>query len=226
MMSITKERHMPSELYQKILDIRAPRRDRRIPAHINTATFLPGFRREQLATLFQVLGYTSGAEIGVAGGHYSETMSKANPGVHIHCVDPWMKYRGNRQSKNNARQEQAYQNARTRLAPYNITYCRMLSAPAAETIPEGSLDFVYIDGNHQYEFVKQDLELWSRRVRSGGIIAGHDYYSFLNNGVIRAVDEHVATHDITEWYLTDDRWARSARTGEWNCTCSYFWIKP
>jgi len=217
---------MPSELYHTILSIQSPRHVRRVPPHINTATFLPSFRRDHLAKLFHVLGYKTGAEIGVAGGHYSETMSLANPGVHILCVDPWAKYRGNRQSRNNAGQEETYRNAQERLAPYNVTFCRMLSAPAAETVPEESLDFVYIDGNHQYDYVKQDLELWGRRVRSGGIIAGHDYYSFLNNGVIRAVDEYVAEHGITEWYLTDERWTRSVRTGEWNCASSFFWVKP
>ncbi|MEP1930273.1 MAG: class I SAM-dependent methyltransferase, partial [Roseibium sp.] len=36
-------------------------------------------------------------------------------------------------------------------------------------------DWVYIDGNHLYDFVKEDIEICFRKVRSGGIIAGDDF---------------------------------------------------
>jgi tRNA(Arg) A34 adenosine deaminase TadA len=40
---------------------------------------------------------------------------------------------------------------------------------------EESLDFIYIDANHKYEFVLQDLKLWFPKLRKGGIFAGHDF---------------------------------------------------
>jgi len=46
---------------------------------------------------------------------------------------------------------------------------------AGSHIAPGSLDFAYLDGRHDYESVKQDLELWYDKVRPGGIFAGHDY---------------------------------------------------
>ena len=49
-----------------------------------------------------------------------------------------------------------------------------------------SVDFLFIDGNHTYEFVRKDLELWFPKIRAGGVIAGHDYSW---DGVRRAVDE-------------------------------------
>lgn len=49
-----------------------------------------------------------------------------------------------------------------------------------------SLDFVFIDGSHQYEDVKKDIKAWLKKVKKGGILAGHDYN---NTNVKRAVDE-------------------------------------
>jgi hypothetical protein len=42
-------------------------------------------------------------------------------------------------------------------------------------VTNGSLDFVYIDGNHRFEQVVADLAAWAPKVRPGGIVAGHDY---------------------------------------------------
>ena len=62
---------------------------------------------------------------------------------------------------------------------------------ALETIPDESLDFIYIDGDHTYEGVKADLELSLRKIKAGGIITGDDYGpgSWWEGGVKRAVDE-------------------------------------
>ena len=59
-----------------------------------------------------------------------------------------------------------------------------------EEIPEDSLDFVYIDGNHHYHFVKTDLEMYWPRVKTGGLFAGHDYCgTIMSKQVSRAVNE-------------------------------------
>ena len=46
---------------------------------------------------------------------------------------------------------------------------------AANDFPSRSLDFVYIDADHRFPFVAEDLYYWYWRVKRGGIIAGHDY---------------------------------------------------
>lgn len=51
------------------------------------------------------------------------------------------------------------------------------------------LDFIYIDGNHRYPFVKRDIENAKKLVKKGGIIAGHDYYQHRVCHVKQAVDE-------------------------------------
>jgi predicted O-methyltransferase YrrM len=52
---------------------------------------------------------------------------------------------------------------------------RMKGEHACNFIEDKSLDFVYIDANHTYQAVKEDIRLWYPKVKSGGLIMGHDY---------------------------------------------------
>ena len=59
---------------------------------------------------------------------------------------------------------------------------------AALHCDDAAFDLVFIDGNHSYEVVKRDLELYWPKVRPGGILIGHDYTTRFP-GVIKAVRE-------------------------------------
>jgi predicted O-methyltransferase YrrM len=72
---------------------------------------------------------------------------------------------------------------------------RMPSIEAVKTFENASCDVVFIDMDHSYESVKQDLEIWYPKVKSGGYIAGHDYTSDWK-GVVQAVNERFPTEDI------------------------------
>ena len=82
---------------------------------------------------------------------------------------------------------------------------RKYSAEAAGQIEDESLDFVYIDANHSYENVLQDLTLWGRKVRPGRYIIGHDYREECE-GVRRAVQKYCLHNDIKIFTVgrTDD----------------------
>ena len=54
-------------------------------------------------------------------------------------------------------------------------YLTMTPVEAAKKVADGSLDFVYIDARRDYDSVKEDLNAWFRKVKPGGIFAGHDY---------------------------------------------------
>lgn len=56
----------------------------------------------------------------------------------------------------------------------------------------GLVDSVYIDANHSYASVMRDIQVWRPRVRSGGIMAGHDYCGSFP-GVMRAVQDEFGT---------------------------------
>lgn len=62
------------------------------------------------------------------------------------------------------------------------------SLEGAQQVPNGSLDFVFIDADHTYPMVKRDLEAWQRKIKSGGWFGGHDYDNE-NSGVVMAVNE-------------------------------------
>jgi hypothetical protein len=50
----------------------------------------------------------------------------------------------------------------------------MPSTEASALFPDESLDLVFIDGNHGYSHVKQDIRAWLPKVRPGGVLCGHD----------------------------------------------------
>lgn len=174
--------------------------------------------RSDLPRLCHALGMRRGAEVGVWKGAYSEEFCRAMPGVEWACIDPWAPYADYREKKNDAALiAAAYDEARSRLAPYRCTFIRASSLEAANQIEDGSLDVVYIDGNHEAPFVRQDLELWTRKVRPGGVLAGHDYRvppeskPFIQ--VKAAVDQYVKDAWINPWFvLAGDR------------TPSFFWV--
>ena len=74
---------------------------------------------------------------------------------------------------------------------------RATSKKASELFEDNSLDFVYIDANHAYDFVKEDIQLWYPKVKSGGFIGGHDIDQTEEfNGVRKAVDELIGPKNI------------------------------
>jgi predicted O-methyltransferase YrrM len=70
---------------------------------------------------------------------------------------------------------------------YNLV--RGYSEMVSKKYKDESLDFVFIDGNHDYDNIKLDITSWLSKVKKGGIIAGHDYHDIVFPGVVQAVKE-------------------------------------
>ena len=168
------------------------------------------FTRNKMAEMFGELEFKCGAEIGVREGLFSEQLCKSINGLELFCIDIWEPYPGHK-SKDLAAKH--YAEAQERLKPYNAHLIKMDNAIAAKDIPDKSLDFIYIDAAHRFDNVMMDLLVWVPKVKSGGIISGHDYYRGRNNGVVPAVDAYKYAHQIHEWYLTDEKEA------------TFFWVK-
>jgi len=146
-----------------------------------------------LSKLFAELKLNKGVEVGVDRGLFSETLCKDNPSLHLSCIDPW-KYdcfsEGNPYRLKQDYFDECYKEAVERLAPYNATIIKKTSMDALADFKDNSLDFVYIDGNHDFVNFTQDLHYWIKKVRLGGIVSGHDYayYSYKKfNHVKRAL---------------------------------------
>ena len=179
--------------------------------HYGLERFLPapvrvkGMHRGDVSKLISLMGLRKGAEIGVAAGEHAEYMLQHIEGCELLCVDHW----GTSWSK------KLEGPARKRLAPYNAIIIKKTSIQASLDVPDGSLDFVYIDAAHDYDNVMLDLILWSRKVKRGGIVSGHDYDRSHRTGVVPAVNDYVRAHRITEFFITDQK--REA---------SFMWMKP
>lgn len=138
--------------------------------------------RNELCKLFErhnVLG--NGAEIGVAKGRFANEILTEYSG-HVFLIDAWAKqdiniYDDIENSEDSVNNLDICLN---NLKKFNkrFTIIRKFSEDAVKDIKDESLDFVYIDANHKYDYVKKDIEIWCKKIRKGGIISGHDY---LNN---------------------------------------------
>ena len=157
--------------------------------------------RTDIASMFGALGYTKGAEIGVLRGDYSFVFCRTIQNLKLYCVDPW--YNWNRIKNPIPKMEAAYHHCKRRLSQYDVELMRMTSEDASKLIPDGSLDFVYIDGMHDYKNVLLDITLWYPKVRVGGIVSGHDYIDIPPCvGILEAVKEFVSSHNIDPYFIS------------------------
>lgn len=133
-------------------------------------------------------GDVLGAEIGVFKGHMSKRLLE-RPDLRLFMVDSWlpMPLYGVTADEQESNRGLAYLAAKER-----GIVLHMHSADAAKIVPDGSLDFVFIDADHSYEGVKRDITLWRPKLKAGGLLSGHDYANpgeKLGMEVKRAVDE-------------------------------------
>lgn len=181
-------------------------------------------RHSELLQLWRDLDYRVGAEIGTEEGRYAEEICRALPGVKLYCVDPYQAYDRYADHVSQSRLDHFYNVARSRLLKQNHFDVEFIRAPSLEGVQRfkpGSLDFVFIDGNHHFDFVVQDIIAWEPIVRAGGIVAGHDYKpegsetTPIPFGVIEATNAYTTAHKIRPWFITTRD----------KCP-SWFWVKP
>lgn len=191
-----------------------------------TPARIPGCSRIELPEFFKEMGYKVGAEVGVYKGGFTERFCQA--GMKMFAVDPWVSYYGDRDQE---RQNLIYEEACERLAPYDCTIIRKSSMEAARDFRREELDFVYLDGDHRFMQVAEDIVEWEKRVRRGGVVSGHDYFTSLpwarkfRCQVGAIVDAYTKAFGIDNWWIfgeldpeTEPEW------GQW--FLSWMWIKP
>ncbi len=92
--------------------------------------------------------------------------------------------------------EEAKENLKPLLDLGIVNLIRGKSLDIVNTYSDSSLDFCFIDGSHEYEDVKRDIMAYLPKMKSGSILAGHDY-DVAWSGVIRAVDEVLGKENIS-----------------------------
>jgi len=202
---------------------------------IPTATFknpvsITGVERDSLAELFSELGYKTGAEIGVEQGAYSKVLLSRNPGLKLFCVDAWARYSKYRDHVDQEKLDGFYKKTEERLRNYDAVLVRAFSADAAKQFKPGSLDFVYIDANHSIPYVINDIWMWGEKVRSGGIIAGHDFIQYKKENiqchVVHAVYAWALSYRISPWFVMGGGMKKGEKEEDSNRARSWFWVKP
>jgi hypothetical protein len=165
---------------------------------------IPNIGRDDLSALFCDLDYKTGVEIGVEQGKFSESLCKHNPGVKLSCIDPWEAYPGYRLNKSSEVVNNYYLEAKIRLAPYKCKLIKKFSLDAVKDFADRSLDFVYIDGNHNFQNCTNDIVEWTNKIKIGGILAGHDYVRHkrpTGMHVVEVVNAYTDAYAIKPWFV-------------------------
>lgn len=165
-------------------------------------------RQERARLLRRLPKRSVGVEIGVWAGDLSAAILRAVRPTRLHLLDPWafapderyeQAWYGGARAGSQVEMDQVYervlQRFDTEIADGAVVIHRSTSAEAAAEFEDASLDWVYVDGNHLYEYVQTDLALFAPKVRPGGLLAGDDYGAagWWDDGVRRAVDRFLVT---------------------------------
>jgi len=154
-----------------------------------------------------------GVEIGTYEGSNAHNMLRTNQKIKmLYLVDPYeiyAKYKNDADpitSMGSSHIEDVFIKAQNKLKKYEerLFFIRKYSNDAVNDIPE-KIDFIYIDGNHSYDFVKQDIDLFFNKVKDGGVIGGHDYDESFP-GVIKAAKEFSKKHNYKLYQSEYDWW--------------------
>jgi hypothetical protein len=101
----------------------------------------------------------------------------------------------------NAHQEENYRNVTARFSAVEaVEVIRAESTKGIDRLPDASLDVIYIDANHQYEYVLRDMLHAKPKLKPGGIMFMDDFYEGpggyeQNDGVMGAVNSFVKRYD-------------------------------
>jgi hypothetical protein len=172
--------------------------------------------REELPLLFNRLGFIgTGVEIGVQTGSYSAWILHRWAGTCLISIDPWESEERSRYvdvaNVEQQRHDDLFASTTHRLAPFGTrsVIWRMTGERAAAQVGERSLDFVYLDARHDEASLAADLKAWEPKVRTGGIVAGHDYLDGDRPegrfGVKAAVDRFFGERGLTIHETVADR---------------------
>lgn len=159
-------------------------------------------RSEFLNLLNKLCPKGRGVEIGVFKGDFSkEVLGKWNGKLFM--VDVWRELGDEYiDSSNHKNHLDAYEKTMENIRGFEDRgiMIRSTSKDCIDLFEDNSLDFVFIDANHAYDFIKEDINLWFPKVKKGGIFSGHDYMNldwtqppFLENGK----DKHIYTNTFS-----------------------------
>lgn len=129
----------------------------------------------ELADFIRNRNLKIGVEIGVLYAGNADHILKYSEIESLYAIDPY----DSRFFGSKVLSDVMWIKAKKRLASYNarVQLIRNFSVDAAKNFKEGSLDFVFIDGDHTGKAVRSDMQAWYGKIRSGGLVMGDDYHT-------------------------------------------------
>lgn len=158
------------------------------------------------------------AEIGVNDGSLSELVIKHIKPSKYYLIDPWLHYPdGEKELRSYGYTDEKHGRWFTQewldelyaivVKKFHedkaVEILRGMSTDMAKLVPDGSLDWAYIDGNHTEEYVYNDCVSWWPKIKSGGVMCGHD---FTFPGVPKALERFSGEMNLVVWPYGGDWW--------------------
>lgn len=135
-------------------------------------------RWEWLADKINGKGWTKGAEIGVKAGKTLFYLLEHCPQLHMVGVDVWQPQPSKGEWGYTDWDHESNERLCLAQASYyigRVSIYKMMSVKvASDLILDDSLDFVFIDACHDTESVTKDIWAWMPKIKSGGLLCGHD----------------------------------------------------
>jgi hypothetical protein len=149
-------------------------------AEVRALADASGDRMELWTSFLQARGVRTAAEVGVYRGAFAERMLTECPDLErYYLLDPWRHLDDWNKPANKSDDvfEGFFQETMTRTEAQagKRVVLRGMTTEVVEQIPDGSLDFVYIDGDHTLRGITTDLARFYPKVREGGFLAGDDF---------------------------------------------------
>jgi hypothetical protein len=142
----------------------------------------------------------TGIEIGVFEGTNALNIIHELAMKKLVLIDPYQTYSEQGESVSSIHAKKL---ALTRLSRFrNVEFIKKTSDEAIKSVVD-PLDFVYIDGNHEYQHVRKDIRNYYPQVKKGGVIGGHDYFL---PSVMRAVNEFVQILGVPNFHVCYPDW--------------------
>lgn len=130
-------------------------------------------------------------------------------GEKLYAVDPYVVYLGVEDTQEDW--DRRFVRAAKTLERHKgrCVFLRTDSLSASRRFKPETLDWVYIDGRHDYDGVIEDIRSWLPKVKKGGVLVGHDYVSSVPRWpeVNDAVDDYFGDRvktwpEAQTWYVT------------------------
>lgn len=210
--------------------------EKKVGPHKGNPHKLEGIERPEMYQLFAELGFTVGLETGIEKGKNAVVMFENIPNLKLYGLDsykrhPQASYIYDAEKRNwddkylQAVRKQCYERMKGR----NCVMIEKFSEYGIKDVEDNSLDFVYLDADHSYDFVMQDIILWGRKLRKGGIMSGHDYYVDKKKldrrvKVTQAINDYTNVHGI-KFYITSENHLADRTRLNGDYYPSWFWVK-